>query len=75
MPVTIKSVDRLMDRQHRRIGRDEGNIAAAAIGPPAAFVTRLWFVSLSLVARFSMRSEPRLRALPTLPLVPSCHMS
>jgi hypothetical protein len=58
MPVTIKSVDRLMDRQHRRIGRDEGNIAAAAIGPPAAFVTRLWFVSLSLVARFSMRSEP-----------------
>jgi hypothetical protein len=75
MPVTIKSVDRLMDRQRRRIGRDEGNIAAAAIGPPAAFVTRLWFVSLSLVARFSMRSEPRLRALPTLPLVPSCHMS
>jgi hypothetical protein len=47
MPVIIKSVDRLMDRQRRRIGRDEGNIAAAAIGPPAAFVTRLWLSALA----------------------------
>jgi hypothetical protein len=47
VPTTIKRVDRLLDRQRRRVRRDKGDIAAAAVSPPAAFVTRRWLSALA----------------------------